>query len=444
MRALSQFELGIYPSNHLFEDLVQGGIQPSGQLGEAYAHMISQTGQFTHVFLLPWLIKGGADLVALHHINYLTREFGAKVLVITTENRESPWIGRLPQGAVAIEFGRLYASKLTRREQQLLLVRLLLKVKAPIVHNINCELAWEVFARHGRALGGEMKLFASIFCFEYSMEMEPLGYARNLETAHSHLTRLLTDNQAFIESMKDMYGIKDALFDRFRYPQVVSNRFSFDSAKTPRILWAGRFERQKRPDILLEIARRLPSVQFDVYGAATFTLADEMRAVHAGLSKMKNVHMMGSYNGFESIPANNHALLLYTTQWDGLPNVVLEALSSGLPVLAPDIGGIREVVDPEGGFLIEQYDDVDAFVAKIVSALTDPSILERERSRAIHVMRTQHSPAAFTKALEAMPDYLPPAPTLPYGSTMNSALNMPPPQNLNFHSSTMLQQRHHS
>jgi len=407
MLALSDIEPKLFPSRTFFETATENRPMKANEAGPLYIQLLEEIGDksFTHVFLLPWLKAGGADLVALHHIRTLASEFGAQILVVLTEDTDSPWLKRLPESVTTLNFGRA-ASRLVPSQAQVVLVRLLLKVHPGVIHNINSAIGWQIFCKYGTALCSESKLYASLFCFDYTIEQEPVGFARELEKAHPYLHGVLTDNQRFADKLMELYGLRDGLFSVLRYPVSVVPRFAYiEDEPRPKILWAGRLDRQKRPDILQKIGESLPDFSFHVYGDSLLDRSSETAQTYEALRKMQNVTMSGSFSGFDVIPADNYALFLYTSQWDGMPNVVLEALASGLAVLAPDVGGISEVIPSDSGFLIDRFDDVQAYVEAIRRVTANPQLIFAERDKRLKLLREHYSPEAFIASLAEMPSY---------------------------------------
>ena len=78
-----------------------------------------------------------------------------------------------------------------------------------------------------------------------------------------------------------------------------------------------------------------------------------------------------------------HADLFWlTSDWEGLPNGVIEALACGLPVVATDVGGTAELVrSGQEGFLVAPGDG-EALVARSVQILADPILHARMRAAA--------------------------------------------------------------
>jgi glycosyltransferase involved in cell wall biosynthesis len=76
-------------------------------------------------------------------------------------------------------------------------------------------------------------------------------------------------------------------------------------------------------------------------------------------------------------------VFVLASEMEGLPLVILEAMSQGVPIVAADVGGIPEaVVDGETGFLIgvKEPRAVTEAVARILGA---PSMAERMRAASI-------------------------------------------------------------
>lgn len=112
------------------------------------------------------------------------------------------------------------------------------------------------------------------------------------------------------------------------------------TAKSPRVLWVGRFAAPKRPELVLELAALCPEWQFDVVGEPNDP-GSNRAYVYDALRALPNVTLHG-FVPYAQIGARYDAaaLLLCTSAWEGYPNTFLEAWSRGLSVVS--------TVDPDG------------------------------------------------------------------------------------------------
>jgi glycosyltransferase involved in cell wall biosynthesis len=84
-------------------------------------------------------------------------------------------------------------------------------------------------------------------------------------------------------------------------------------------------------------------------------------------------------------------VLVLTSDWEGTPNVIIEAMASGLPVVATRVGGVADVVSPgETGFLV-QPDDFSSIVASLAEVIHDPALREAMGCRARNFVLENHS-----------------------------------------------------
>ena len=137
---------------------------------------------------------------------------------------------------------------------------------------------------------------------------------------------------------------------------VAANKASIE-LKREGILWAGRLEQAKRPDIFLDavrqLARRMP-VKAEMYGKGSLEGSLEKRIRDYGLSQC--VSLCGhSENLYENM--RKAALFVLTSDYEGMPNVILEAMNAGLPVVATDCDyGPRELITADTGRLVPAGD----------------------------------------------------------------------------------------
>jgi glycosyltransferase involved in cell wall biosynthesis len=128
-----------------------------------------------------------------------------------------------------------------------------------------------------------------------------------------------------------------------------------------RLITVGRLVEQKRLDRFLSVLARLRKatnrdVQGTIVGAGPLKGPLEKQAETLGLVPSAVEFRAGVS---EMAPVYQEAdICILTSDYEGIPNVLLEAMASGLPVVATEVGGVAEIVrQGENGFMAPAGDE---------------------------------------------------------------------------------------
>jgi glycosyltransferase involved in cell wall biosynthesis len=146
----------------------------------------------------------------------------------------------------------------------------------------------------------------------------------------------------------------------------------------PRLLSVGRIVYQKGLDLGLRALAQLKDLDWHWSIAGDGPQMDPLKSLAQELGIAERVTFLGWQSKADLTQAYHRAnLFLFPSRHEGMPNAVLEAMASGLPVIATRIAGNEELVlDGETGVLVAP-EDVNALRDGLRRLLTDAQMRER-------------------------------------------------------------------
>ena len=137
---------------------------------------------------------------------------------------------------------------------------------------------------------------------------------------------------------------------------------------TLRLITIGRLETQKNHQMLLRVLRVLRlridrPVHLQIVGAGS--LQSELKATARHLGIINDVEFLGLREDVPNL-LNQADIFLLSSLFEGMPNVLLEAMATGLPTVSTAVDGALEISeDGKVGFLVRP-DDINAMAEKII------------------------------------------------------------------------------
>lgn len=352
------------------------------------------------VILLPFGKLGGADLVG----GILSKSLRPhqSTLIIRTDSSDWERPDWYDSEILSLDFSNLFKEIHAKTRA---LYTILACLNPRHIFNVNSRLAFETFKDHGRHLASYHQLHCYYFCSDLDQNGNERGYPVDffrqtlpyLKTAlidSKYLkNRLITryslpvDQQSKLQLFYSPCSGIDSLYDEF--PVVDEQIQTQITRQRPRILWAGRLDKQKRFSLVIEIALEMKHVDFLVWGKAVLDEPPDMSQLP------ENITIHEPFKSYHELPLSNADGWLYTSAWDGIPTILIEIGSLGVPIVASAVGGIPELMSHETGWLVSDIDNPESYVNQLNAMLRDPDDRRRRASKLREHIKIQHSENAY-------------------------------------------------
>jgi len=307
-------------------------------------------------FIVGTLSQGGAER-QLYYMLRILHEEGNKVIVLCLTQGEY-WEPRIKKlGVTVVWVGQ-------RKARSLRLLRILREV-----HRLKPDIlqSSHFYTNFPTAIAGKIFGIPAIGAVRTDCLNEVAGLGRTLGVLNLKSPRLIAGNSTAALKNARKCGVPEPRL--FFLPNVVDcTEFQF-AARVPRnvirLVTAGRLVGQKRHDRFIRLISRLRSsvaspVKGIIVGAGPEREVLEHQIVDLQLEE--HVDFLGLSRNMKSI-YDEADIFVLTSDFEGTPNVILESMASGVPVVSTDVGDVSALIeDGVSGFIVNSECEEDLLI----------------------------------------------------------------------------------
>ena len=154
--------------------------------------------------------------------------------------------------------------------------------------------------------------------------------------------------------------------------------------KSKRMVSVARLMRQKNQEMMLEafykFSQNYPDYRLTIYGEGVYRPNLEQKIAELGLGQ--SVELPG---GIKDVP--NHIkdaeFFVLSSDYEGMPNALIEAMCVGLPVISTAVSGATDLVIPEENGLLVDCEDTEALFSAMEKMASDGELRKKMAQNAI-------------------------------------------------------------
>ncbi len=334
-------------------------------------------------FIAGTLGIGGAERQLSYIANCLRRrQVQVTVLSLT---RDEFWEAELIKAGVPVIWVGKHQNRLLR------LIRIiaeLAKISPDVIHSHHFYT--NLYASIAGIILGKPSVGSSRSDLRYEIEIT----GRLLGKLSIFMPDILSANSRNSIKLANKFGIPQ--INLFYIPNAmtaVSSEKLDTEDKTVKVLSVGRLSKEKRFDRLINILNRLYQsgcLGFKAIIIGEGPLREQIVQLAQELNLTPPLLEFRNYTKEIGLAYSEADLLVLTSDVEGTPNVVLEAMAYGLPVVASKVGGVDEIIEQgKTGFLVDPQNE-EGFVKVIADLIRDGSLRLRIGEHAKKYIQTNH------------------------------------------------------
>lgn len=330
------------------------------------------------LFIVPWLSVGGGDMVNLIISKYLDKKKYA-LHFITTEISDNEWEDKFKE----ISKNIFHVRKIIQNaeyfwEYNNLILEYVERANIDVIIVSNSAIGYT-------SLPALKEKFSYVKIIDIlhgqGGKNEGGGFPEYSKPYDSYLDKRITINNYLKNYLLDKYNIesnKIKVIHNCVDTEFFNNK-TLKKNKPFKVCYIGRLNYEKNPNKIVEIAECIFSkksnsnITFEIIGDGPLFSSIENELYDKNLTA--NVQLKGYKDNIKNILENADALIL-CSEMEGLPIVILEAMSMGVPCIATNVGGIPELIDNGvNGFLVNYNSQmINNFVDKIERLYNDKDL----------------------------------------------------------------------
>jgi len=203
--------------------------------------------------------------------------------------------------------------------------------------------------------------------------------------------RILVSNDSVIQFLVGK-GFPHTVLVEYQTTGLVdlNDFFSIETEKHVDLIVVSRLAKDKNIHVFVDIVDSIRESKPDVKAAIVGDgpLMKDLVEYVRGKGLSENIDFHGWLSDPRAINQvlNSAKIFVLNSSHEGGPFAIPEAMAAGLCVVASDVGEVRKLIDQgQNGFIVERYDDRDAYVGIIMKLLEDPKQLTKIQKKAAEI-----------------------------------------------------------